>query len=116
MGIETQAVLGGHYAIEDLQRRLEANYPAAQVRRRATHKPDYWLIEFVDRDGQRRVVNVFLNSYAADDYAELDTAESTLITAQLEPTSDAIIKAISAESIGWFRRRDGDPWVALPLP
>lgn len=110
MGIETQAVLVGHHNMGDLYQRLQA-YGATEIHPRVTHRPDYQMIQFVDLDGELRVVNVFLNSFASEDYQELSAGESTLITMELGPTSKAVVRAIASLSPGWFRQQDTEAWV-----
>lgn len=113
MGLDTQAVLKGHLAVEDICARLRSAYGTRDAFARATRSPDYWMVEFADRDGEHRVLNVFLNSYAADDYRELGASESTLVTMELGPTSEAVIKALAQGSEGWVRRHDSGPWVPV---
>ncbi len=113
MSLYTQAVLKSRLAIDDICGCLRAARGILDVSARAVRSPDYWVVEFVDRDGEHRVLNVFLNSYAADDYRELSTPESTLVTMELGPTSEAVIKALAHGSEGWVRRHDSGPWVPL---
>lgn len=113
MSLCTQAVLKGHLAVEDICARLRSAYGTRDAFARATRSADYWMVEFSDRDGEHRVLNVFLNSYAAGDYRELGVPESTLVTMELGPTSEAVIKALAHGSEGWIRRHDSGPWVQL---
>jgi hypothetical protein len=115
MGLDTQAVRKGHLAVDDICARLLSAYGTKNASARATRSPNYWLVEFADRDGEHRVLNVFLNSYAADDYRELHASESTFITMELGPTSEAVIKALSQGSEGWVRQHDSGPWTPLDL-
>lgn len=113
MGIETQAVLAGHHDIAALCGRLRDVYGATDIRPRGTHKPDYQMIEFIDLDGAFRIINVFLNSYAREDYKELDAPQSTLVTMELGPTSQAVIGALAHGAAAWFRRQDTGPWTPI---
>jgi hypothetical protein len=113
MGLETQAVISGHLTVHDICRRLRTGYGAVAPLPRGARVADHWMIEFTDRDGQHRLVDAFLNSWAADDYHDLDVTESTLLSMELGPTSEAVMRALVKGSKGWTRRHSGQAWEAL---
>ena len=112
MGLDTQAVLKGHLSVEAICTQLRTSYGASDAVARPMRSRDHWMVEFTDSDGQHRALDVFLNSYAADDYKELAATESTLVSMELGPTSEAVISALAGASGGWVRRHDRDTWVA----
>lgn len=113
MGLDTQAVLKGHLSVEEVCTRLRSAYGVADAVARPTRSRDYWIVEFTDRDGQHRALDVFLNSHAAQDYRELAAPESILISMEFGPTSDAIVRALVNGSGGWVRKHDGEAWTPL---
>lgn len=114
MGLDTQAVLKGHLTVETICAQLRTAYGASDAIARPMRGQDHWMVEFTDSDGQHRALDVFLNSYAADDYKELTALESTMVSIELGPTSEALIGALANISGGWVRRHDGDSWVSVP--
>lgn len=116
MGLDTQAVLKGHLSAEAICAQLRTTYGAADAMARQMRSCDHWLVEFTDHDGEHRALDVFLNSYAAEDYKELAVLHSTLISIELGPTSEAIIRALASGSEGWTRKHGGEGWVPLPNP
>ena len=71
---------------------------------------DYWIVEFVDHDHAFRVVNAFLNSWAAGDYVELGASENTLLSLEFAPDSSTFAEAMIGSSMGWMRRNEADSW------
>jgi hypothetical protein len=110
MGLDTQAVLKGHLTVDAICAQLRTGYGAGDAVARPMRLRDHWIVEFTDSDGQHRALDVFLNSYAADDYKELPALESTMVSMELGPTSEAIIRTLVGESGGWVRRHDGEGW------
>lgn len=114
MGLNTQAVLPRHLTIDKIRDRLAQLDGIQHVLVRGTHQPDYSIIEFVDRLGQGRVLDVFLNSYAADDYRDLTDGDCTMLSIEFGPTSDEVIRGIVGITGGWIRSPDSTPWVPVP--
>lgn len=83
MSLQTQAVVSGHLSVEDICRRLRENYGARSIVARPGRHSDYWTIEFVDHDSSLHTLHAFLNSWAADDYAELGAGASTLLSTHI---------------------------------
>ena len=113
MSLQTQAVLKGRLPIEDICRRLRTVYGACDVVARATRNSDYWIVEFQDVNGMPRSLDLFLNSWAKDDYPELPAGDSTLLSTEFSDTSLQIIRASATGSSGWFRRHDSEAWTPL---
>lgn len=70
-------------------------------------------VEFTDSVGKHRAFDVFLNSYAADDYKELAAPGSTLVSMEFRSTSEAIIGAVVNGLSGRVRRHNGEGWTPL---
>jgi len=115
MGLDTQAVLKGHLSVEAICAQLRTAYGASDAIARPMRSQDHWMVEFTDSDGQHRAMDVFLNSYAADDYKELPATESTMVSMELGPTSEAVISALAGASGGWVRRHNREGWAPAPF-
>ncbi|MFN7400473.1 MAG: hypothetical protein ACK5SX_15775 [Sandaracinobacter sp.] len=113
MGLDTQAVLKGHLTVDAICAQLRKAYGAGDAVARPMRSRDHWMVEFTDSEGQYRALDVFLNSYAVEDYKELATPESTLVSMEFGPTSEVIIRALVNGWGGWVRRRDGEGWTPL---
>jgi hypothetical protein len=78
-------------------------------------REDYWVVEFTDRAGAIRVMNVFLNSFAADDYADLWAGPSTLLWTEHRPDSTALLRRLVPPSRGWVRDHEADSWAEVRI-
>ena len=110
MGLHSQVVIAGHLSLDDLCQNLVATNVARAVHRRPTRSADYWFIELVDERDEVKVINVFLNSFANGDVQELGLEESTLLTMELGPSSEAILGLVAKGRNAWVRRHEGLPW------
>lgn len=113
MSLQTQAVIKGRLPIEDICRRLRSVYGACDVVARATRNSDYWIVEFQDVNGIPRSLDLFLNSWAKEDYPELLAEDSTLLSTEFSDTSLQIIRGAATGLSGWFRRHDSEAWMSL---
>lgn len=109
MSVETAAIIPMHVTAGDLCAKLRSLDGIVGVGTRNMHKPDYKVIEFT-ACGTSRALNVFLNSYAADDHADVYSGASTLLTMEFAPDSHAILSALVASTGGYVRRISGEPW------
>lgn len=116
MGLETQAVLKGHVTVPEICTLLRTECRAINAVARPMRSRDHWIVGFVDHNGQSRSVDVFLNSYVADDYRDLNVAESTFLSMELGEDSEATLSSIGSQFGGWIRRHDGLPWSELAAP
>ncbi len=115
MGLDTQAVLEGHPGLDRLCNNLANVYGASHVRRRPTRSVDYWIVDFIDKDGELKAVNVFLNSMAGADYPELGLVNSILLTMELGPTSEAVLQCMARGGSAWLRRHGQLQWVQVDV-
>lgn len=116
MSLHTQAVISGHLSVEDICRRLREGYGARNVVARPGRHSDYWIVEFVDHGHELRVVHAFLNSWAAEDYAELCAGDSTFVTTECSPSSMRLAEAIVGTTKGWRRWAEADRWERVIWP
>ncbi len=113
MSLQTQAVVSGHLTVEDICLRLRETGRASDIVARPGRHSDYWIVEFVDDRGGRRALHTFLNSWAAEDYAELGANESTLLSLEFAPDSPTLAEAVIGPSMGWMRRNEADSWTTV---
>lgn len=113
MGLNTQAVLQGHTDLEKLCDNLDDVYGALHVQRRATHSADYWILEFIDKDGDIKVVNVFLRFMAHREFPELGLVNGTLLTMEFGSTSEAVLRSMASGSNAWLRAHEQLRWFRL---
>lgn len=112
MSLESQAILAGHVAPERIVGLLKAEISGAVVLR-DMQRPEYKTIEFQRVDGSWSVLNLFLNSWAADDYAEAFQGPSTFLTAEYSAQNFSLVRSIAAAVGGLARKTEAEPWVEL---
>jgi hypothetical protein len=113
MGLQTQVVIAGHLTVEDICRRLRTGAGIETAAARPTHRPDYWVVEFADTKGRTRHIDLFLNSWAAEDYPGLVEGPSTMVSTQLADDSEALLRVIALPSRAWVRRHEQEAWVEV---
>lgn len=112
MSIESQAILAGHVSVENIARLIKSEVAGA-VNVRSMQRPQYKLIEVEHLDGSWSSFNVFLDSWAADDYASVFVGPSTMVTVDYSPLSFALIRAVTAAVGGLARKTGAEPWTEL---
>ncbi|MFZ4380772.1 MAG: hypothetical protein ACOYO0_02250 [Sandarakinorhabdus sp.] len=110
MGIETQAILPGHLSVENVCGLLSADCKVTVAGARPMHRPEYKIVEFFDRSGALQAMNLFLNSFAASDYQDVFTGDSTLVTLEFSPSNFEALKALASSTGGYVQRMGGEPW------
>jgi DNA-binding transcriptional MocR family regulator len=111
MSIQTQAILEGHIAEGDLLAAIrQIADPSGIVR--PTHKQTYKLVELQGQTGPE-VIHLFLESSAAEDYADVTDKPSTFVSAQLSPGASATVKRLAEAFGGFYRRTEQDAWEAI---
>lgn len=58
-------------------------------------------------------LNLFLDSWAAEDYADTFQGPSTLLTAEYSPQNFNLVRSIAAAVGGLARKTATEPWVEL---
>lgn len=112
MGVETQAVLAGHVPVERIVALLKSEV-VGPIAVRDMQRPEYKLVEFQKVDGSWSTLNLFLNSWAAEDYADAFQGPSTFLTAEYNPQNFNLVRSIAAAIGGLARKTEADPWVEL---
>lgn len=112
MGAETQAILAGHIPVDRVVRLLKSEI-SGPVGVRDMQRPEYKVIEFQKLDGSWSALNLFLNSWAADDYADAFQGPSTFLTAEYNPQNFNLVWSIAAAIGGLARKTEDEPWVEL---
>lgn len=112
MSIETQAILVGHLTATEVLAFL-ARQPSSQVLIRDMQRPDYKVIEFARPGGQLAALHLFLNSWAAQDYADVYSGPSTFVTVEYSPENADLLRAMVEEIGGFLRQMNSEQWVQL---
>jgi hypothetical protein len=112
MSIESQAILAGHVPVEEIARLIKSEV-AGTVSVRSMQRPQYKMIEVEHIDGSWSAFSVFLESWAADDYASVFIGPSTLVTVDYSPLTFSLICSVTAAIGGFTRKTEGEPWVEL---
>lgn len=113
MGLETQAIIPRHITVEDVCALLRSECEATVVIARGMHRPEYSIIEFVDQQGEMQALNVFLQSYAAEDYRSVYSGPSTLLTLEFSPTNYDTLSALAGAAGGYVQRTGDEPWIKV---
>jgi folate-binding Fe-S cluster repair protein YgfZ len=112
MGMETQAILAGHIDVVRVVDLLKKEV-TGKVAVRDMQRPEYKVIEFQKLDGSWSALNLFLNSWAADDYNDAFQGPSTFLTAEYNPQNFNLVRSIAAAIGGLARKTEAEPWIEL---
>ena len=112
MGIESQAILAGHVPVDRIVSLLRSEI-SGKVTVRDMQRAEYKVVDFQKIDGSWTSLNLFLESWAADDYAEAFAGPSTLMTVEFSPQNFNVVRTITAAIGGLARRTADEPWAAL---
>ncbi|WP_439547054.1 hypothetical protein [Sandarakinorhabdus sp.] len=112
MSIESQAILAGHVSVEEIARLIKLEVAGA-VNVRSMQRPQYKIIEVEHLDGSWSAFNVFLESWAADDYANVFIGPSTMVTVDYSPLDFSIIRSVAAAIGGITRKTEAEPWTEM---
>jgi hypothetical protein len=113
MGIDTHAALKGDLTPEQIAERLRANCGGMRVQARRMRSPDHWVFEFEVGNGEHRALEAFLNGFAASDFPELGFAIQTLLSMELGPDSETLIRGAALGCEGWIRAGSSIDWAKL---
>lgn len=112
MSVESQAILAGHIPVDRIVRLLKAEI-SGPVTVRDMQRPEYKIIEFQKLDGSWASLNLFLDSWAAEDYADAFQGPSTFLTTEYNPQNFNLVRAIAAAIGGLARKSEAEPWIEL---
>jgi hypothetical protein len=108
MSIQTQVILDGHIDPHVMVRAVQ-QISGHTATLRSTHKRTYKLLEFVGPSGAE-VIDLFLDSSVAEDYAEVVKEPSTFASIQFSPFASDVLLHLTKQFGGYFRRTDLEPW------
>lgn len=112
MSLETQAILTGHLLADEVAKLvIAAGMRAVSVRQ--MQRPEYWIVAFQRDDGSPGAINLFIDSWAAEDYADVFTGPGTLVTAEYSPDNSSLLQSMVSKTGGMFRSYDSEPWVEI---
>lgn len=114
MSIQSQAVLVGHVSINEIAEFLR-NHCGYAISVRAMRHEQYKLIEAALDPKNPIALHVFLESYAAEDYADAFREPSTLVSVEHSPEAFTIVSALAKHFGGLHRRTDATPWDAATV-
>ena len=114
MSLEISNILIGHKDVSDISNIFSVSANAADVFVRNTHTTDYKIVEVVLENGQRFVVNVFLNPYAIDDHIDIYNGPSTYLTVQYDPFLVPMMEAVASSFGGYMRLPSSAEWKRIP--
>ena len=112
MSIESQAILAGHFSVDQIVGLVKSEI-SGKVTVRDMQRPEYKIIEFQKLDGSSIALNVFLSSWAAEDYSDVFTDPSTFMTTEYSPQNFNLVRSITAALGGRARKTEAEPWVEL---
>ena len=114
MSLNTQAIVPGHLALDEICQVLISAANAKILGTVPRYSPDTGQILLRDHDGVSLVLEVFLNSYAATDYADAFQGPSTLIVCQYQPATLVLMTERVTAQGGLVRKYEGQPWITPP--
>ncbi|TPE62594.1 hypothetical protein FJQ54_05235 [Sandaracinobacter neustonicus] len=112
MSQETQAILAGHLTADEVAQLVVAAGKTA-VSVRGMQRPEYKIVEFRQADGAWSALNLFLDSWAADDYAHVFTGPGTLATAECSPDNLGLLRSLVSATGGMLRIDESQPWMQI---
>jgi hypothetical protein len=112
MSIESQAILAGHFSIDQIVRLVNSEI-SGKVTVRDMQRPEYKIVEYNKLDGSSATLNIFLNSWAGEDYSDVFTGPSTFMTTEYSPQNFNLVRSITAALGGLARKTEAEPWVEL---
>lgn len=115
MSVESQAVLAGHVKVEQIVRLLKAEI-SGKVTVRDMQRPEFKVVEFQRLDGSWTALNLFLDSWAAPDYADAIQGPTTLMTVEYTPQNFNLVRSIAAVMGGLVRKAAVEPWIEMEPP
>jgi hypothetical protein len=110
MSLNTQAVIPGHLGIEEVCRILTERGRAREVVPAPRYRPEHWEVTLVEPGGANLMLDVFLRSWAAEDYADVWQGPSTLLSCVFQPAAVALLATVARSQDGMMRANESDPW------
>jgi hypothetical protein len=110
MSINAQAVIAGHFGIEAVCEMFKEIRGVSDVHANPRYRPEHWEIRLRDASDSQHLFDVFLNSWAAEDYADAWQGPSTLLTCRYQPAAAVLLKALVELRGGIMRSHETEEW------
>lgn len=110
MSLNCQLVLPGHpdpTALADMFSKLHG---VIEVRASQRYRPEHWELHVVTDNGSA-LLDAFLSSWAKEDYAQIYTGESVLLTGPTSPLVEALFVEAAKSRGGFMRKHEQADWV-----
>ena len=110
MSINAQAVIAGHFGIEAVCEMFKEILGVSDVHANSRYRPEHWEIRLRDASGNQHLFDVFLNSWAAEDYADAWLGQSTFLTCRYQSAAAILLKALIELRGGIMRSSETEEW------
>ena len=111
MSIQSLIIIPKHLDIDEVGGSITSAFGGKSFKILPRYNANHKLIELTDSNGTIRQIDVFLNSYAADDYATVYSGDSTLIALPFDPIAWNAMERLSQAENAISRKHDGAEWV-----
>lgn len=110
MSLSAQCILPGHLTVPEVARLL-TTVGLTDVRAVARYRPEHWEIHFSVGLQADCVMDVFLNSWAAEDYLEAFSGPSTLLTMPASDQASGIFRELAGvRTAALWRAHEMENW------
>lgn len=109
MGIDAKVVLEGHLSDGDIVNRLASAFRGAHLSSRRMRRPEHVILD-MDFNGHQIAIELFLDSFAAEDYREIHVGPSVLAVFECGALSEDIASALVSDNGGFVMSREGGAW------
>lgn len=114
MSVECQAIIAGHISAEEIVSLLRLEVRGKLIVRNM-QRIEYKIIDLQQDDGSFSAINLFLESWAAEDYADAFQGPSTFLTAEYSPANFHLVRSVAAAFGGLARKTATEPWTKLDV-
>lgn len=110
MSLSAQCILPGHLTVLEVAHLL-TTVGLTDVRAVARYRPEHWEIHFSVGLQLECVMDVFLNSWAAEDHMEAYSGPSTLLTMPASEQASGIFRELTkVRTAAMWRAHEADDW------
>jgi hypothetical protein len=113
MGLSCQAILTSHIDATEIADYIETISSSTLVGIRSMRSEDHKVIEFFDQSGAGNSVDIFLNSFAADDYVDVYVGSSTFLSMSYEPKNTELLRMIVSKFGGYLKANGNQTWTEI---
>lgn len=112
MSLNSNAIIFGHQNVDVIVSIIERRAMSKKTQVRDMHRDDYKVIEFITDKGRGDSVDVFLNSYAAEDYSSVFQGDSTFLTVAYSPDNYELLCEITEALGGLVQKTSDEKWIS----